>query len=262
MIHRNFFPALLAFSVVFAISGCVAFTGDLGSAESSPHVVRSSEPTNATNSSSAIDSLEKIQVKGRAPKTGYARSEFGSAWIDTNTAPWGGNSLSTREDILSRDLHEITCKSRPPKSAPACVVQSGILNDPYTGQTIKFVRGQKTSSLVPIDHVVSLSDAWQKGAQQLTAVQRVNFANDPLNLIATVRSANSTKGDSDAASWLVPDKSFRCIYVARQIAVKAIYNLWVTKAEKAAISAVLAKCPDQKVPTSSDALTRTLNPEF
>lgn len=169
----------------------------------------------------------------------------------------GWKLLSTREDILSRDLTDITCKSRSARVAPPCVVQSGVLHDPYTGMTLKFVRGETTSPLVPVDHAVSLGDAFQKGAQQLSLAERINLANDPLNLIATTRVANSAKGDSDAASWLPPNKAFRCKYVARQVAVKARYKLWVTKAERDAIGRVLSQCPDQPIPTSATSSSRT-----
>lgn len=203
--------------------------------------------------------LGTLPVKGRAPKTGYMRSNFGSAWTDNNDTLWGGNSLSTREDILSRDLRDITCKTRPEvPTSPPCVVHSGILEDPYTGDTVNFLRGNRTSVEVPIDHVVSLSDAWQKGAQQLSEGERINLANDPLNLIATTRAPNSAKGDGDAATWLTPDKSFRCSYVARQIAVKARYRLWVTPAESEAMNDVLSKCPGQALPAEVEAAERTV----
>jgi hypothetical protein len=42
-------------------------------------------------------------------------------------------------------------------------------------------------------------------------------------------------------------KSFRCAYVAQQIAVKAKYSLWVVAPEKAAMQAILAQCPTQEV---------------
>ena len=77
--------------------------------------------------------------------------------------------------------------------------------------------------------------------------ERTQLANDPLNLLAVKGSLNNQKGDGDAATWLPPLKSYRCTYVARQIAVKKKYGLWVTPPEKAAMSAILAKCPDQKV---------------
>ena len=204
----------------------------------------------------ALSALEELAVKGRAPKTGYARSEFGIAWTDTNTVMWGGNSLSTREDILSRDLVDITCKDRSGVASPPCVVQSGVLHDPYTGTTVNFVRGETTSPLVPIEHVVALGDSWQKGAQQLSVAERVDLANDPLNLIATTQAPNSAKSDSDAASWLPPNKAFRCAYVARQVAVKLRYRLWVTNAEKDAIAAVLSTCPGQGLPSNAEAAGR------
>ena len=104
-----------------------------------------------------------------------------------------------------------------------------------------------------IDHVVALSDAWQKGAQQLTTEQRTAFANDPLNLQSTDGPTNMKKGDGDAATWLPPNKGFRCEYVARQISVKATYSLWVTQAEHDAMARILADCAGQLAPTNEQA---------
>jgi hypothetical protein len=129
-------------------------------------------------------------------------------------------------------------------------VASGTLVDRYSGETINFVRGNLTSMEVQIDHVVALSNAWQTGAFKLSADQRKALANDPLNLFAVKGRLNSQKGDGDAATWLPPLKSFRCTYVAQQIAVKAKYSLWVVAPEKAAMVAILEKCPTQKVPIS------------
>ena len=79
------------------------------------------------------------------------------------------------------------------------------------------------------------------------------MANDPLELLAVDGATNSAKGDADAASWLPPNRSFRCAYVARQIAVKSKYRLWVTAAEKDAMAAVLsATCPGQELPIEAD----------
>ena len=128
------------------------------------------------------------------------------------------------------------------------MVATGVLHDPYTGKVINFVRGVGTSTAVQIDHVVALSDAWQKGAQKIPSASRYALYNDPLNLLAVDGPTNESKGDSDAASWLPPNKSFRCSYVARQIAVKRKYGLWVTLAEKTAIAAVLTACPKQALP--------------
>ncbi|WP_370633165.1 DUF1524 domain-containing protein [Pseudarthrobacter sp. L1SW] len=186
----------------------------------------------------AADLLATLPVKGRAPKTGYERALFGPTWADVDR-----NGCDTRNDILRRDLTDITHTSSVP-----CTVKTGILADPYTGTTISFIRGTTTSSAVQIDHVVALSDAWQKGAQQLTTEQRTAFANDPLNLQATDGPTNQQKGDGDAATWLPPSKGFRCEYVARQVSVKARYSLWVTQAEHDAIAVILAGCPGQPAP--------------
>ena len=185
--------------------------------------------------------LETLSVKGRAPKTGYTRAQFGQAWADVDR-----NGCDTRNDMLKRDLTEIVYKA----GTRNCVVASGVLVDRYSGETINFVRGNVTSMEVQIDHVVALSNAWQTGAFKLSADQRKALANDPMNLFAVKGRLNSQKGDGDAATWLPPLKSFRCTYIAQQIAVKAKYSLWVVAPEKAAMSAILAKCPTQKVPVS------------
>jgi hypothetical protein len=184
----------------------------------------------------AVKVLAKLQVKGRAPKTGYSRSLFSDGWGDIGYC-------DTRNYILKRDLRSITWRS-----GENCIVATGVLQDPYTGATINFVRGVKTSLAVQIDHIVAVSDAWQKGAQQMTPGNRYSFYNDPLNLLAVDGPTNESKGDGDAATWLPPNKAFRCTYVSRQIAVKAKYKLWVTSAEKDTMSRVLSACPKQLLP--------------
>lgn len=179
-------------------------------------------------SAKIITTLATIPVKGRAPKTGYARSQFGDGWTSL-----GG--CDTRNIILARDLTNVTTNQ-------ICQVTSGTLDDPYTGSVIQFTRGARTSTAVQIDHVVALSDAWQKGAQKLSTTQRIALANDPLELLAVDGSANQQKSDGDAATWLPTNKTFRCEYVTRQIQVKKKYQLWVTSAEKSAIERVLQTC--------------------
>lgn len=189
-----------------------------------------------TVESSAITALEALPVKGKAAKTGYARTQFGSGWASA-----GG--CDTRNNILQRDLTDAVVSDD-------CKVMSGVLNDPYTGKVIQFARGVDTSALVQIDHVVALSNAWQTGAQQLTAEQRVALANDPLELLAVDGAANQQKSDGDAATWLPANKAFRCQYVARQIAVKTKYSLYVVPAEKQAMQRILQSCPNQTIPVS------------
>ncbi len=185
----------------------------------------------------ATASIETLAVKGRAAKTGYDRSSF-SHWRDPDR-----NGCDARNDILRRDLTNLVIKT----DSNGCKVLGGVLADPYSGKNIDFVFG---ASLVDIDHVVALSNAWQTGAFQFTNETRFQFANDPLNLLAVSASLNRQKGDGDAATWLPPTKSYRCQYVARQIAVKKKYGLWITKPEKVAMSTLLAKCPKEEIPTA------------
>ena len=183
----------------------------------------------------ALAALESLQVKGRANKDNYDRAAFGQAWLDVD-----GNGCDTRNDILRRDLGNAQYTD-----GSSCKVASGSLLEPYTGRNLEFRRGPESSKALQIDHVVALGDAWQKGAQQLTARQRESLANDPVNLIAVDGPENTEKGAGDAATWLPPNKAIRCHYVARQISVKASYRLWVTQAEKDAMKHVLSACPNQ-----------------
>ena len=202
-------------------------------------VLPSATATVLTREATATQVISQIPVKGRAPKTGYSRAQFGAAWADVDH-----NGCDTRNDILKRDLTAIVFRV----GTHDCVVLTGILHDPYSGNEIKFTRGIRTSRAVQIDHVVSLSNAWQTGAFKFTLEQRTFFANDPLNLLAVEGKLNSQKSDGDAATWLPPLKSYRCAFVARQVAVKAKYGLWMTPPEEGAIAQILKTCPDQALP--------------
>lgn len=179
--------------------------------------------------------LSTLPVKGKAAKTGYSREAF-SHWRDPDR-----NGCDARNDILKRDLTNLVFK----ENTKECKVISGILADPYSGTNTQFTLGK---SDVDIDHVVALSHAWQVGAFQWSDEKRLEFANDPINLLAVSARLNRQKGDGDAATWLPPAKSYRCAYVSRQVVVKVKYGLWITRAEKTAIERVLATCPNFAAP--------------
>jgi hypothetical protein len=244
-IPRRSSKALTLVTAVLLVGGLAG----CGAAESAgtaiAEVLRSAAPSvdgkdpaarpamNPDDVAAAVARLASLPVKGRAPKTGYSRDRFGPAWADTDH-----NGCDTRNDILARDLTGETFKP----GTRDCVVATGTLADKYTGKTIRFVRGADTSSAVQIDHIVPLSLAWQTGAQQINDGQRQEFANDPLNLMAADGPSNMAKSDKDAATWLPPNKAFRCEYTARITAVKAKYKLWVTQPEHDAIQGILAAC--------------------
>jgi hypothetical protein len=227
--------------VAVAVLVLVGCSSSASRSSSIPSSSSNTTPTTITTSAAASDVarivLETLAVKGRAPKTGYDRDQFGPAWADADH-----NGCDTRNDILNRDL--ANRQWRP--GTHDCVVIAGTVVDPYTGTVIRFEKAHAIA--LQIDHVVALSDAWQKGAQRLSAAERLRFANDPVNLLAVDGPTNASKGDGDAATWLPPNRSYRCAYAARQIAAKARYRLWVTSAEHDALARVLAPCPDQRLP--------------
>ena len=189
----------------------------------------------SANEPTALAVLNQLEVKGRAPKTGYSRAAF-THWSDLNR-----DGCDSRNEILKRDLTQIIFKT----GTRDCKVISGQLLDPFSGKTLIF---SSSKSTVDIDHLVSLSNAWQTGAAYFDKKTRESLANDPLNLLAVDAKLNRQKGDADAATWLPPLKSFRCEYVARQVAVKAKYLLWITSAERDTILKVLDNCPGQLIP--------------
>ena len=183
------------------------------------------------NASLARDILEKLEVKGRAPKTDYSREQFYSGWPNVD-------GCSLRQRIIRREFGQSAVLNE-------CNVMAGEYDEPYTGEQMVFTEREQISKGIQIDHVVALSDAWQKGAQNIPAEKRYELATDPLNLLAVDGDANKKKSDGDAATWLPSNKKFRCQYVARQVSVKYKYSLWVTEAEKNAILKVLENCPKE-----------------
>ena len=187
-----------------------------------------------TGAPKALDILEKLAVKGRAPKTDYDRELFYKTWPTID-------GCNLRQRIIKREFGDTAQFA----IGDDCTVISGEYDEPYTGEHKIFTAKTEITKGVQIDHVVALADAWQKGAQNLTAEERYALATDPLNLLAVDASTNQKKSDGDAATWLPPNKKFRCAYVARQVSVKYKYHLWVTEAEKSAIAQILTNCPNE-----------------
>lgn len=235
MTERKRRLAVVIILAVLSLGGALFDTIMSDQANQNKGEVQSSVSEGQANSPAA-EALNKLAVKGRAPKTGYSREQFSRGWADA-----GGCDM--RNYILKRDMTGVVTAS-----AADCTVMQGTLQDPYIGKTVVFVRGTDTSDDVQVDHVVALSNAWQTGAQQVSPENRHGIANDPLNLLAVDGPANQKKSDADAATWLPPNKDYRCRYAARQIAVKQKYFLWVTSPERDAMKRVLDGCPGQVLP--------------
>jgi hypothetical protein len=241
--HRSPLVRVTGAALVLALTSCAPSVQPSSDAPEGPSPAPARSPDLATGT--ALAALETVPVKGRAPMTGYDRAAFGPEWFDAD-----GNGCDTRNDILGRYLRHRSYE----RGTHGCVVTAGVLRDRYTGAGIAFTRGDGDD--VDIDHVVSLGNAWATGAFSWPIRKRAAFANDPVNLLPADAGANRQKGDADAATWLPPNDGFRCRYIARQVAVKAKYGLWVTNAERAAIERVLGACPRQRLPEDSGAPTR------
>ena len=244
--RRRILAAVLAILVIAAVAGVLFWQERSTRQSSGPSPTWRAEPTSTGATSNqpaptdrydlARQQLKQLEVRGWDRTSDFKRYQFGKAWSDDVDVEFGRNGCNTRDDILRRDLTNLVVRRG------TCYAQSGTLVDPYSGVTIDFVRSPETSKAIEIDHVVALADAWYKGARSWDPQRRLDFANDPRNLLAVSPKANFDKAFRDAASWLPPNEAFRCDFVARQIEVKAAYGLWLSAKERKAMESVLARC--------------------
>ena len=221
----------LTVAAALAVAGVVGFQQQHD--ESSPPAqAQDASPQKALPEQDVAHALAQLQQLPIADENGegYRRSEFGKGWKDLD-----GNGCSTRDEILARDLENT-------ESSDGCVITSGTLNDPYTGTNIDFTRGEKSSQAVQIDHQVPLSQAWASGARDWDKNRRVEFANDPENLLAVDGTANQSKQDKDAASWLPENPDYQCTYIARQVSIKTKYDLNIDQHEHDVLDDLLHQC--------------------
>ncbi len=179
-------------------------------------------------------------VPDRARRHDYRRSAFGDAWDDDNDAPGGHNGCDTRDDILNRDLADITQVST--KRCPDAVA-TGTLHDPYTNATVAFTRGAGVGESVQIDHIVPLAYAWDMGASGWPYRKRLRFANDPANLLAVAGRANQDKGDAQPALWMPANTAFACQYAMAYLAVLRGYALRLDQPSADTLRRAAATCP-------------------
>ncbi|WP_304108340.1 HNH endonuclease family protein [Mycolicibacterium bacteremicum] len=221
-----------ALAVVVAVQ-----TGTEPGSGSARFVAEADTPTVAAG----VDVLAGVaEIPVRVPGYDYRRDAFGDAWDDDNDAPGGRNGCDTRNDILDRDLVEKSYVSI--KRCPNAVA-TGTLVDPYTNESIAFVRGNQIGASVQIDHIVPLALAWDLGARDWPDELRLRFANDPANLIAVAGGANQDKGDSEPALWMPPNRAFWCQYAVQFAEVLRGYRLPVDASSARVLREAAGTCP-------------------
>jgi hypothetical protein len=189
-------------------------------------------PTDAAAACGRLDALTVTPNRGSAS---YDRAAFGPDWSSLGSYPRLADGCTARDDVLKRDLTDLKTGDRN-----TCIVFSGTLQDPYTGQTLPYSR--YSSSQIEIDHVVALGAAWRSGVRDWDSVPRVRFANDTANLMAVHKPANQDKSSKTPDRWR-PRQADWCAYALRWIGVKSIYGLTVIAAERSALTDMLAACP-------------------
>lgn len=155
--------------------------------------------------SSSLESIGELPQRQRV--LGYERRVFGNGWQDV-----AGTSCTAREVAIASQ-----------RTAPAsCEIAAGTLLDPYNLSKITLTESR---SSVEVDHVIPLSAAWDLGAFQWETRRRIEFANDPLNLVVTASSTNQEKSDQLPSAWMPPQPRAHCWYSTRVAAVAAKYGL-------------------------------------
>ncbi len=207
---------LLVFAVVTAIVVAVGSGGFGPRPDTDPRV--------RATAREALAGLASIPVYAQRPdRDDYDRRAFGSAWTDAVAVAGGGNGCDTRNDILARDLQDI--RAGPVPSCPRAVV-AGEFRSPYSGEFVVF-RRDRGASTVQIDHIVPLAYAWDMGAWSWEFGRRLEFANDPANLVAVDGASNQDKSDSEPARWMPPARGFWCQYAIQFVTVSVTYGLTI-----------------------------------
>ncbi|MBD0023914.1 DUF1524 domain-containing protein [Gordonia pseudamarae] len=215
-------------AVIVAIGAVLADTG----AGADPALRRAADRAAAT-----LARIPTVEYRAGADGS-YDRARFGSAWTDAVSVTGGGNGCDTRNDVLTRDLSDIT--TGVTSSCPKAVL-SGEFRSPYTGEFIVFSR-ERAPSAVQIDHIVPLAFAWAMGARGWPAARRYAFANDPANLVAVDARSNQDKSDAEPARWMPPLTGFRCQYSIQFVAVVDAYGLALDLPSRKVLAQVLRGC--------------------
>ena len=204
------------------------------------------EPTEQTTlENTLILQLESLRIEPELEAAPYDRSEF-PHWDDED-----GDGMNTRLEILSLEkVDDVGWYSRWD-------------GEWYAGE------GGLSAPRFDIDHIVSLKEAWQSGADEWSASDKDIFADDILNLTAVTASSNRSKGARDASEWLPPEQSGRCYLLIRVIQVKTKWNLSVDQDEYTTLKELTESCgpeipdipsPPSELTSNAPAPTPTTSP--
>ena len=221
--------------------------------------------------------LEHLPQNTPASMAGYARTQFGASnWyvVTTDTAKnasppakpywgWDVDSLpftvgcDAREAALLRDGNVSDVSSDP---ASRCRPLAGEWIDPYTGQAMT------TPSLIDIDHIVPLANAWRSGANDWTPEQRRDYSQSALVVTSSSQQANRAKGDQGPEDWRPTNREVWCGYAVRWIEIKDTFSLALLTTtdditEYQALGEMLDTCDNPVEPTPQPSETTPTGPQ-
>ena len=213
--------AAAAFLVVVTAAGCQPVDSTATGTGGTPTTGSTTSP--GKSSGTAKSQLDTLKVAKASSMAGYSRDEF-PHWDST------GSNCDVRDSVLKRDGTKVKLSG--------CNVVAGTWKSLYDGVTLD------SPTKVDIDHMVPLANAWRSGAAKWTKDKREEFANDLKDpqLVAVSASSNRSKGDQDPSTWKPKQSGAWCEYATKWIAVKTVWKLTITTAEKTALDDMLGKC--------------------
>lgn len=146
-----------------------------------------------------------------------ARSEY-KHWVDLN-----GDGFDARERCLMES------SLTQPNIHQAKVI-SGVWCCKATAMILKSPRH------TDCDHIIAIDEVDKNIGRTWTPDQKIEFANDPVNLLITSKSWNRSKGSGDPFSRMPPNIAFWNEYLNQREIVKEKYNIPIDKAEQDAIA--------------------------
>ena len=190
-------------------------------------------PASASGATHSTKWLLNHLTVGPTDHAGYQRSLF-KLWDSA------GNGCDVRDRVLIRDAVNVTV-------GPGCKL-TGTWKSPYDGIVTT------NSTLVQVDHVVPLADAWRSGAWRWSPATREAYANDigtKYDLLAVSAHSNESKSDRDPSEYLPPRTSFDCRYMADYVGVLWRWRLHISPSLKSFLVTRLARCdwPNVHEPT-------------
>jgi hypothetical protein len=144
-----------------------------------------------------------------------------------------GDCQSTRQELLVL-TSRVPVRFTNPRN---CVVRLGEWLDEYTGDVFT------VASQMDVDHVIPRMYAHTHGGDQWPPQKKLQFSNDPMNMVLVGRREIRRKRDRGPDRYL-PREEFQCEYVRLWEAVADKYDLQLSASDRAEIGRVLRDCPE------------------